>query len=180
MKRLFHAAVIGISIGYPFLIYWGLQRYDARVLLPLLFILLVLRWFTGRQKSDRLIVVGSTAIVLMVTFVWDTAISLKFYPMIVNLGFLVIFASSLIFPPTVIERFARIQNSELGPSAITYTRKVTWVWSFFFVVNGSIAAATALWGSEEIWVLYNGFIAYVLIAILFVGEWLLRRRITGL
>lgn len=180
MKRLFHAVVIGLSIGYPFLIYWGLQRYDAQVLLPLLFILLALRWFTGSQKSDRLIVVGSSAVVLMVSFVWGTTISLKFYPMVVNLGFLVVFASSLIFPPTVIEGFARIQNSELGPGAITYTRKVTWMWSLFFVVNGTIAAATALWGSEETWVLYNGFIAYVLIATLFAGEWLVRRRVTGL
>ncbi len=54
---------------------------------------------------------------------------------------------------------------------------MTLVWSIFFVVNGSVAAATALWASDEIWVLYNGFIAYLLIGTLAAGEWLLRQRV---
>ncbi|MBL4621504.1 MAG: hypothetical protein JKY89_03820, partial [Immundisolibacteraceae bacterium] len=46
-----------------------------------------------------------------------------------------------------------------------------------FMVNGSIAAMLALYGSLEMWTLYNGFIAYLLIGILFGGEFLVRQYI---
>ena len=60
--------------------------------------------------------------------------------------------------------------------AIAYTRRVTQIWCVFFVINGSIALGTALWASEAIWSLYTGVIAYVLMGILFVGEFLFRIR----
>jgi len=53
---------------------------------------------------------------------------------------------------------------------------VTQVWCGFFMLNGGIALATALWSSFEIWSLYNGLIAYLLMGTLFVGEYLVRIR----
>ena len=53
----------------------------------------------------------------------------------------------------------------------------TWVWSGFFAVNGALALATALWASDAVWALYNGFVAYVLVGVLFAGEWLVRRSV---
>ena len=47
---------------------------------------------------------------------------------------------------------------------------------FFFIVNGSIALVTALWSSFEIWSLYNGFIAYLIMGLLLVGEYIVRMR----
>ena len=177
MKRMLQVAVATLSIAYPFLIYWGLKLYDARVLVPLLLILLGLRWISSNKATERNIALASIVAVIVVSLAWDFTLSLKFYPVVINLGFLVVFVSSLISPPTIIERFARIQNPELSPKAIAYTRKVTWVWSMFFIVNGSIATFTALLASNEVWALYNGFIAYLLIATLFAGEWLVRRRV---
>ena len=156
---------------------WALKLYDAWVLLPLLLILLSLRWITSNKASERKIVLASIVVVIMVSIAWGSTISLKFYPVVINLGFLVVFVSSLMSPPTIIERFARIQNPDLSPQAIIYTRKVTWVWSVFFIVNGSIATVTAIWASNEVWALYNGLIAYLLIATLFAAEWLVRRRV---
>jgi uncharacterized membrane protein len=43
-------------------------------------------------------------------------------------------------------------------------------------VNGGIALATALWGSFEVWSLYNGLIAYLLMAILLGGEYVVRMK----
>jgi uncharacterized membrane protein len=42
------------------------------------------------------------------------------------------------------------------------------------VVNGVVALVTALWASDAVWTLYNGFIAYIAMAVLFAGEWLIR------
>jgi hypothetical protein len=62
-------------------------------------------------------------------------------------------------------------------AAIPYTRKVTITWCLFFIANGSIATFTALYSSMEIWSLYNGFIAYILMGSVFVIEYLIRIRV---
>jgi uncharacterized membrane protein len=65
----------------------------------------------------------------------------------------------------------------LPPEAIVYTRKVNIVWCVFFALNGIIALLTAVWASLEIWMLYNGFISYLLMGILFSGEYLIRQKV---
>lgn len=177
MKQLLKVAVIVLSIGYPFMVYWGLQNYDARLLLPLLLILLALRWLTGTGVSEHKVVIVTLLGIVIIALIWGTQLSLKFYPVMMNLGFLVLFASSLLSPPSFVERLARIREPDLPPEAVAYTYKVTQVWSVFFLFNGAIAAVTALWATDEVWMLYNGFIAYLLIGGLAGGEWLVRQRV---
>lgn len=177
MKRLLKIVIIALSVAYPFLIYWGLQHYQASKLLPLLLVLLGLRWLSGSKTSERMVLIGILAAVILITLTWGHQLGLKFYPAMVSLGFLVLFAGSLVFPPCIIERFARLQDPDLPAERIVYTVKVTWMWSGFFLINGSISAFTAIWASNEIWTLYNGLISYLLIGTLFAGEWLVRRRV---
>ena len=169
--------VIVLSLAYPFMVYWGLQHYDARILLPVLAMLLGLRWLAGSKTSERKIIIATLIGIIIIAFIWGNQLGLKFYPVMMNLGFLILFGSSLISPPTVVERLARLQDPDLPSHAVVYTRKVTVVWSVFFLVNGSIAAFTALFSTEKIWMFYNGFIAYILIGILAAGEWLIRQRV---
>ena len=75
------------------------------------------------------------------------------------------------------ERLARLHDPELDAHGVAYTRRVTIVWCGFFILNGGIALATALWASEQTWALYNGFITYALMGLLMGGEWLVRRRV---
>jgi uncharacterized membrane protein len=89
---------------------------------------------------------------------------------------LLLFSWSLLSPPSLIERLARIQHPDLPPEGVIYTRRVTQIWCVFFIVNGSIALVTALWSSFEIWSLYNGLIAYLLMGILFIGEYIVRMK----
>ena len=83
----------------------------------------------------------------------------------------------------MIERFARIREPNLPMRAISYTRRVTQVWCIFFFVNGAIALVTALWASPATWTLYNGLIAYVMMGLLFAGEyvvrWHFKRQLNG-
>ncbi len=177
MKQLLKAVVVILTIAYPFAVYWGLQHYPAVKLLPLLLVLLVLRGLAGNRPGERLILIAILVVVVVVAFTWGHQLGLKFYPALVNLGFLVMFAGSLLSPPSFVERIARLRKPELSPAGVAYTRRVTWVWTIFFVFNGSLAAVTALWASDEVWVLYNGFIAYLLIGTLAGAEWLVRRRV---
>ncbi|PHS69983.1 MAG: hypothetical protein COB23_04855 [Methylophaga sp.] len=176
MKQKLKHVVIALSIAYPFMVYWGLQYFNSGLLL-LLLLLLVGRWIVGGELAERKIIIATIIGLLIIIIIWGHQLSLKFYPVMMNFGFLVLFAQSLYAPTTIIERFARLQEPELSPKLIVYTRKVTWVWSAFFLINGSIAAATALWGSDEIWILYNGLLAYLLIGGLMAGEWLVRQHV---
>ena len=92
----------------------------------------------------------------------------------VNAALLGVFAYSLISPPSMVERFARLREPELPASAIGYTQRVTQVWCIFFAANGVIALITALWASSATWTLYNGLIAYLIMGLLFAGEYLVR------
>jgi uncharacterized membrane protein len=60
---------------------------------------------------------------------------------------------------------------------------VTQVWCVFFALNGGVALVTALWTSAATWSLYNGFVAYLLMGLLFAGEYAIRcnfkRRVNG-
>ena len=179
MKRLLKLAVVLLSLAYPFLIYWGLQHFAAAKLLPLILVILAMRWIVGGQSYERYLLLGILGALLLVVLAWGSQLGLKFYPVMVNLGFFLLFAGSLIYPPPIVERLARLRSPELPPEGIVYTRKVTWVWCGFFVANGLIATYTAVWASDEFWVLYNGFVAYLLIGLLAGGEWLVRRRVVN-
>lgn len=97
-----------------------------------------------------------------------------------GLSILAAFGYSLAKPPSMIERFARMREPNLPPFAVAYTRTVTKVWCGFFIVNGAIALGTALWATPAVWSLYNGVIAYVLMGVLFAGEYLVRLRVQRL
>jgi uncharacterized membrane protein len=110
------------------------------------------------------------------------ALALKLYPVGVNICLLGAFAYSLIRPPSIVERFARLARiaagePELTPCGVRYACSVTKCWCLFFVLNGLAALATALWGSDETWALYNGVISYALTGSLMGIEWLVRQRV---
>ncbi len=103
-------------------------------------------------------------------------IPLQMYPVLVSAIFLSVFGYSLISPPPIIERIARLSEPDLPPSAIIYTRRVTQVWCLFFIINGSISLGTVFLASPTVWYLYNGVVSYLLIGLLFGAEYLVRLR----
>jgi acyl-CoA synthetase (AMP-forming)/AMP-acid ligase II len=99
-----------------------------------------------------------------------------------NLLFLGAFGMTLAQPPSMIYRFATLQDKSipgsLGEKRIAaYCRKVTVVWVAFFVCNGSMAALTIVSGSDVLWSVYNGGISYILMGILFAGEFIVRKKV---
>lgn len=120
------------------------------------------------------ILATTVAVATMATIDGDLAVRL--YPVFVNTAMFLTFASTLVYPPSMIERFARMARPDLPSKAIPYVRKVTVAWMGFFLVNGAIALWTALAGSWTAWTIYNGGIAYALMGGLFLMEYLVRRK----
>lgn len=170
-------------VGYPVLMFLGLQFIEPRYLAMILGIALLLRW---RNKLPQLLKQCSRLQKLLglalLAWIIATSISndeelLRSYPALISIGMLILFAVTLKYPPSMIEMIARVQDPQLPTAAISYTRKVTWLWCGFFAMNGSIALYSALYGSRAFWVLYNGVISYILMGLLLAGEWLWRHRI---
>jgi uncharacterized membrane protein len=176
--RLLVNSVIGFStLLYPMAVFFGSKYLEPWKMAGLLIVLLLIRLAASVSRkhwSTPLLVAG---IGYSLFAMWSNQLdTLRFYPAVVNVLMLFIFGWSLVFPPSLIERIARLQHPDLPPEGVIYTRRVTQVWCGFFIVNGAIALVTARWASMEIWSLYNGLIAYLLMGILFGGEYIIRMR----
>lgn len=177
MRRFKSILAALAALVYPFAIYLLLTgRVAAWVGALLLGGLLARAWLT-RQRFWFFVAGGAMVLAAASMLVGDW-FPLRFYPVLVSAVLLAVFGGSLLRGPTAIEAIARLRTPDLPLAAVAYTRRVTQVWCGFFVVNGSIALATALWASHEIWVLYNGLISYVLIALLLGIEWLIRPKVS--
>lgn len=126
----FRILISGVSIAYPFYVYFYAQNTS---ILPLL------------------------------------------YPVVSNFAVASIFAASLIYPPTVIERIARLSEPDLDDDGVQYTRCVTKIWVGFSLINGLISLLTVLLGNNQLWMLYNGCISYILMGGLLIGEYGVRQ-----
>jgi uncharacterized membrane protein len=175
---LLAAVLLLASLAYPVVVYLALGHVSPRWIALLLVALALARACVTRE-SFWLGAAALASLLAAASFLGDRWGPLKLYPALVNLVMFGLFAMSLWRGPTVVERLARLRETNFPPAAIAYTRRVTQVWCGFFVVNGLIAVATALWASAAAWALYNGLLSYVAMGALMGGEWLVRRRVRG-
>lgn len=178
LSRLF---TLLLAVATPGLIYLGLRFFEPWLMGALLLVLLLLRHGTQARQflhtmpsAERLLLLALVLFSLGITLS-NSETLLRLYPTLMAWGMATVFARSLRHPPSVIERIARLSEPELSAAGVQYTRRVTQVWLGFMLINGAIALATSF-ASREIWVLWNGLIAYLLMGALFAGEWLCRRR----
>ena len=177
MQLIINGIIGLLTLLYPFVVYFGTQYLEPWKIAGLLVVLLSIRLMASvvvKHWSSPLFLIG----ILYFSFaIWsDRLFTLRFYPVIANAAVLSLFSWSLYSPPSLIERIARLQHPNLPPEGVVYTRRVTQVWCLFFMINGSIALVTSLWSSFEIWSLYNGLIVYLLMGILFIGEYIVRMK----
>jgi len=173
--RLRNALLSLLALGYPLLLYFGLQHWSPRAMALVLLALAAARACAGGGRTWWWLA-GATALPALGGLVSGDALPLKLYPVLVNAAMLAVFGWSLRGPQCLVERLARLQEPDLPPAGVRYTRRVTWAWCLFFIGNGTLAALTACLTSDRVWALYNGCIAYGLIGAMFAGEWLLRQR----
>ncbi|MDA7618199.1 hypothetical protein N8703_02745 [Verrucomicrobia bacterium] len=169
-------------LAYPLVVYFGLSRWGVSGVSCVLGVLFLIRLIIGgKTKLTHLKVIvylsGSVGLVLvLLSAAFRQAGLILFYPVAVNVLMLLFFSGSLYQEQTVIERLARLREPEFPENGVRYTRTVTKVWCAFFMVNGAIAFITCF-QALEVWTIYNGLISYLLIGMLFVSEFLTRRRI---
>lgn len=177
-------AVVAALAVYPLLAYFTIGRFGPSGVAALLAAvclarLVVLKFRAPASFGGRYLTLASLGgLVLAAAGFWlEESGAVLYYPVLVNAVLLGVFTASIVSPPSVIERLARLREPELKPAAVAYTRGVTIVWAVFFALNGAAALYTALFTPLETWALYNGLIAYLLIGALFAMEFAIRMAV---
>lgn len=180
-KRLRHGVLqMSVWAMYPLTIYAGLRWGSPRIVGVLLLLNLVIRRSQDARKLigemgwiDRSVLLALFLLAFLAALT-NSEILVRLFPVLMNLGALILFLRSLSASQSMVERFARLKEPDLPASGVVYTRRVTQVWCCFLAANTCVSWWTAVYATQETWALYNGLIAYVLMAFLFVGEWALR------
>ncbi len=166
----------GILLLYPVAVYFLLETLGAGVLGLILIVLLAFR-----LNAVTALLPGRAYFLLIAIFLAGDAtalgggvLALKSYPTILSLILLAVFVYTLLVPPSMIERIAKLAGSTFSDRTAPYTRKVTIVWCVFFATNAIVSGWISVTGSMEAWAFYNGFFAYVLMGALFTTEWVVR------
>lgn len=183
MKKFLTLLTALLIISYPFIIYFGLMHFSVRYLAIVIAFIFLLRFVlfksshSGVKKTLLILATLLGIAVSLIGLISNEILIIKLYPFMMSLLMLSFFSYSLFYPPTIIERLARITNPNLPSHAIHYTNIVTRVWCLFFFINGLIALWTTFYTSMRIWTLYNGFLSYILMGILFISEFIIRQRV---
>ncbi|MDO5530949.1 strain DSM [Sutterella sp.] len=173
-RRVASGVLVLLAALYPLWAWWGLNRFGIVPVAASLAAVMLLRALLkgGREAWGCFLI--STALCLASTLL-DREAPMLLYPVCVNLFMLWLFGSSLVGGSMpLVERLARLKEKNLPPEGVRWCRGVTVTWCIFFVVNGSVALFTVLHGDRSLWMLWNGAVSYVLMGVLFAGEFLLR------
>lgn len=181
---------LGLSLSYPLVVHLGLWTgslpWTAGLLCACLLALVLLPktppsrstpWRLDPRLHRSLFALG--ALLALAAALLDSQKLLLFFPLLSNAALFFAFASSLLRERSLVETFARLWEPELSAEKIRYCRRVTVVWSAFFVVNGFAALVLALWAPLHWWTLYTGLLGYVLAGLLGFSELLVRVRRFG-
>ena len=172
-----------LGLAYPVLVYFGLRFLEPRVLAVILGSFLVLRLAPRLRSPARRRMLGRSlffvapllGLTYLLALIFNEGSFFLFVPAMVSATLLVSFGRSLFRPPSMVESFARLKEPDLSDAKVEYCRRVTMVWSMFFILNGSLSLYLALSGDLAAWTLYNGSVAYLVMGLLFGGEFIYRQ-----
>lgn len=174
MRKLLAPLLSVVMLAYPFAVAWAISHGHLFWVSLILLLFAAIRYFLLPNSmllplTLFAILCGSFSLLLNDPF-W-----LKFYPVLMSLGSSLIFAFSLYRPPSLIERFARLHQPNLPESGVRWTRQVTWIWTLFLLFNAVLAFCT-VFAPIQVWLIYNGCISYLLMGVLLLGEFVLRKK----
>lgn len=180
LRRVVRYLIAIMLFCYPFILYWGIEHGYLRWVMGILIIVLLLRLIALPNALKQLqgltkLITGLGILLITASWLLNQYQWMLYYPVIVNLAMLSLFSYSLYKPPSIITRLAMLKHPKLSLAGRKYTNNVTRVWVIFFSFNGAVALLTCLAGNMQWWTLYNGFISYLLIALVMGGEWLIRQ-----
>lgn len=179
MAKFWSIVALVSTICYPLIVYLLFDKIPAATFIFFALSIIAIRYFVKRNNNGKLwaaaLLIAASCLIAILAI--DSQLAVKAYPVVISLSTAAIFIFTLIYPPSAIERIARITEPDLPPEGVAYTRKVTIVWVIFMFANALISAATAIWGSLEQWTLWNSLLSYIAMGTLFTIEYAIRKKV---
>ena len=180
-SKIIQILFVVLSLAYPLLVYFGLSNFGFKKLFFVIaaIALLKLSFSKGNKKLELFQKMGPALLLVLSLVAWvgQNEKLFLYYPLAINLGLLLLFSSSLFREKNIVELLARLKEPELPESGVRYTKKVCILWCGYFLVNSLVVFYTIHFTDLETWTLYNGFISYVVIAVIAGLEFLVRQKV---
>lgn len=125
------------------------------------------------KKVIKALIPAIAMFLVIIGFHFTEIVYLKFYPVIVNFVLFLVFFTSIFQEKTIIQRFALLTEPDAKPQIMDYTRKLTYYWSAFMLINFILSFIT-IFLPKTIWMIYNGCVSYLLVGTFFVVEYIIR------
>lgn len=165
-----------MTITYPVIVYYGVQRASPAVFALLLAGIAAVKFAAVKDKKDfyHIAVLVMAIIFSFILAITNNELLLRLYPVVISIAVALIFASSLRQPENILLRLARLAGRAISAQAPFYTRRLTMVWVALLSVNAIVALYLALFGTLAQWALYCGFLSYILFGVFFIIELIYR------
>lgn len=171
------AVLTAIAVAYPFIVYKFHGHVSFVVFVLGASVLLLLRAYiaSGGMAALLRLPLLATAIGLLVLLLVNAALAAKVYPALISLMVAALFGRSLRYPPSIVEKIARLRDPEISLAGQRYCRRLTWIWTIWLIINAGIAGGLAVQHDIYLWTLWTGVVSYIGSGVLFLGEIALRR-----
>ncbi|MCH9698660.1 MAG: hypothetical protein K0U68_11200 [Gammaproteobacteria bacterium] len=164
---------ICLFLGYPFISY-ELQQYQYSAVIPFVVSMFVVsRALKLEDKFRRYGLIGIASL-LCIGALFFSRIASQMFPVMIYLVLIWYFGRTLIHPPSLIERFVKLQFSDIPPEVLEYCRRLTMVWTLLFVGIVLVSMMLIMMDNSWYFTLLHGVLVWVLMACLAVSEHLYR------
>lgn len=175
-----------LVISYPLLAHYtneSAHRGNLGALVaiaPVVLVALLMAW----RSSRRLLMLGMVALLCIAFWAWWPALEHHFGVVYwlqhagVQLVLCVIFGRTLVAgQKPLCTRFAEAVHAPLTPQHEVYARQVTVAWSLFFAAMALVSTTLFFLAPLPIWSVFANFMTLPLVALMFIAEYLVRRRV---
>ena len=170
--------VIALLIIYPVAIHAAV--INGHVVAALLMLLVAPVFLSSRSRAKGLLaVLAVTAAIALLAAAIENSEQLLLYliPVLINTTLAVFFGRTLLPGETpLVTRLSILLRGRLEPRVAGYTRRVTQMWTLFFILLALESVLLALFAPLEIWSLFTNLLNYLLAGLLFTGEYFFRVR----
>jgi len=180
---------LGITVlvaGYPLLAHFTNESSHRGYLgalvaiAPVVLIALVLAWRSHR----RLLMLGMLALLCVALWTWWPALEHHYgvvywlQHMGMQLVLCIVFGRTLVADrKPLCTRFAEAVHAPLTPRHEIYARQVTVAWTVFFAAMAVVSTALFFAAPLATWSVFANFMTLPLVALMFIAEYLVRRRL---
>lgn len=177
IKKVFPLILAILFIAFPFIVHFGLRYVEPLVFSAVLFVLLVLRTvFTPSENQlGKVIMLSVVTLYCGAIALFGSEQLLRYYPVLISLYVALLFFLSLFDREPLIESFAKLSGKPYPDGARVYMRTLTKLWVVLLVANAGVAVFSACCSPTDFWLLYNGFISYLIILGFIFAEWVFRQ-----